>query len=110
MSETILEAAGVGVSFGRFVALRAVSATFQRGELAGIIGPNGAGKSTFFNTLSGQLTQTTGRITFEGRDITGVPQHRYARLGIGPLLAGAGAHGALHFGDGWIESQRGPGS
>jgi len=82
MSETILEAAGVGVSFGRFVALRAVSATFQRGELAGIIGPNGAGKSTFFNTLSGQLTPTTGRITFEGRDITGVPQHRYARLGI----------------------------
>ena len=82
MTDTLLAARDVGVSFGRFVALRAVSAEFRRGELAGIIGPNGAGKSTFFNTLSGQITPTTGRITFEGRDITGLPQHRYARLGI----------------------------
>ena len=82
MTATILDAQDVGVSFGRFVALRGVSAAFRQGELAGIIGPNGAGKSTFFNTLSGQLTPSTGRITFEGRDITGVPQHRYARLGI----------------------------
>ncbi len=82
MTDTLLAARDVGVSFGRFVALRAVSAEFRRGELAGIIGPNGAGKSTFFNTLSGQVTPTTGRIAFEGRDITGLPQHRYARLGI----------------------------
>ena len=82
MSEIILSTQGVGVSFGKFVALRGVSAEFRRGELAGIIGPNGAGKSTFFNTLSGQFPPTTGRVTFEGRDITGLPQHRYARLGI----------------------------
>ena len=82
MTDAILSTRDVGVSFGRFVALRAVSAQFRRGELAGIIGPNGAGKSTFFNTLSGQITPTTGRITFEGRDITGLPQHRHARLGI----------------------------
>ena len=82
MSEVILSTHDVGMSFGKFVALRGITAEFRRGELAGIIGPNGAGKSTFFNTLSGQFAPTTGRITFEGRDITGLPQHRYARLGI----------------------------
>ncbi len=82
MTDIILGTRDVGVSFGKFVALRAISAEFRRGELAGIIGPNGAGKSTFFNTLSGQIAPTTGRVTFEGRDITGLPQHRYARLGI----------------------------
>ena len=82
MSGVILSTRDVGVSFGKFVALRGISAEFRRGELAGIIGPNGAGKSTFFNTLSGQFAPTTGRITFEGRDITGLPQHRYAKLGI----------------------------
>jgi len=82
LSEVILSTHDVGMSFGKFVALRGITAEFRRGELAGIIGPNGAGKSTFFNTLSGQFAPTTGRITFEGRDITGLPQHRYARLGI----------------------------
>ena len=82
MSDIILSTRDVGMRFGRFVALRGISTGFRRGELTGIIGPNGAGKSTFFNTLSGQFAPTTGRITFEGRDITGLPQHRYARLGI----------------------------
>ena len=82
MSEVILSTRDVGVSFGKFTALRGVSAEFRSGELAGIIGPNGAGKSTYFNTLSGQIRPTTGRVMFEGRDITGLPQHRYARLGI----------------------------
>jgi branched-chain amino acid transport system ATP-binding protein len=82
MSETILRTEKVGKSFGKFVALRGISADFRRGQLAGIIGPNGAGKSTFFNTLSGQFAPSEGRIVFEGCDITGLPQHRYARLGI----------------------------
>ncbi len=82
MTDVILSTHDVGMSFGKFVALRAVSAEFRRGELTGIIGPNGAGKSTYFNTLSGQFPPTTGRVLFEGRDITGLPQHRYARLGI----------------------------
>ena len=82
MSEVILSAKDVGVSFGKFTALRGVSADFRGGELAGIIGPNGAGKSTFFNTLSGAFPPSTGQITFEGRTISGLPQHRYAKLGI----------------------------
>lgn len=47
-----------------------------------IIGPNGAGKSTFFNVISGFFPPTGGRILFEGRDVTGVPTHRFARIGI----------------------------
>ena len=82
MSEVILSAKDVGVSFGKFTALRGVCADFRRGELAGIIGPNGAGKSTFFNALSGAFPPTTGQIVFEGRTITGLAQHRYAKLGI----------------------------
>ncbi len=82
MSDVILGTRGVGVSFGKFTALRNVSAEFRRGELTGIIGPNGAGKSTYFNAISGALPPTTGQVTFEGRDITRLPQHRYARLGI----------------------------
>jgi branched-chain amino acid transport system ATP-binding protein len=80
--EVILSAEGVGRSFGKFVALKHVSAEFRRGALTSIIGPNGAGKSTFFNLLSGAFPPTEGRITFEGRDVTGLAQHRFAHLGI----------------------------
>ena len=78
----ILQTIGVGKSFGKFTALRDVSAGFRQGQLTGIIGPNGAGKSTYFNTLSGAFPPSTGRILFEGRDITGTPQHRFAAMGI----------------------------
>ncbi len=82
MSEYIMQTDRVGKSFGKFVALRDVSARFRQGQLTGIIGPNGAGKSTYFNTLSGAFPPTAGRILFDGRDITGTPQHRFARMGI----------------------------
>ena len=82
MTDVILGTRDVGMRFGKFTALRGITAEFRRGELAGIIGPNGAGKSTYFNALSGQFAPTSGRVVFEGRDITGLPQHRYARLGI----------------------------
>jgi branched-chain amino acid transport system ATP-binding protein len=80
--EVILQADRVGRNFGRFVALKGVSAQFRRGALTSIIGPNGAGKSTFFNLLSGAFPPSTGRITFEGKDVTGLAQHRFAHLGI----------------------------
>ncbi len=82
MSEFILRTEAVGKQFGKFVALRDVTAGFRTGQLTGIIGPNGAGKSTYFNTLSGAFPPSSGRILFEGRDITGTPQHRFARMGI----------------------------
>ena len=82
MSGTILEARDVGMRFGRFQALSGITATFRERELCAIIGPNGAGKSTFFNILSGSLAPTSGRVLFRGEDVTALPQHAYARLGI----------------------------
>ena len=80
--DAILWAEGITCRFGRFTALRDVSASFPRGALTAVIGPNGAGKSTFFNILSGSIAPTEGRVVFEGRDLARTPQHRYARLGI----------------------------
>jgi len=82
MTDVILEARDVGMRFGRFQALDKVSTRFRTGELCAIIGPNGAGKSTFFNILSGSLAPTSGRVLFRGDDVTALPQHAYARLGI----------------------------
>jgi branched-chain amino acid transport system ATP-binding protein len=82
MSDVILEARGIGMRFGRFQALSGVTASFRDRELCAIIGPNGAGKSTFFNILSGSLAPTSGRVLFRGEDVTALPQHAYARLGI----------------------------
>ena len=78
----ILEASGLTQRFGKFVALNKVSVAFQPGELTAIIGPNGAGKSTFFNLLSGAFAPTAGSVLFNGRDITGLAQHEFARIGI----------------------------
>jgi branched-chain amino acid transport system ATP-binding protein len=82
MSDTFLEATGIGKRFGRFRALSDISVRFRAGELCAIIGPNGAGKSTFFNILSGSLAPSEGRVRFQGRDVTGLAPHAYARLGI----------------------------
>ena len=81
-STPILESQDVSMCFGRFTALKDVSVAFQAGRLTAIIGPNGAGKSTYFNVLSGALAPTSGRVLFEGRDLTGSPQHAFARQGI----------------------------
>ncbi|MBA4176260.1 MAG: ABC transporter ATP-binding protein [Leptothrix sp. (in: Bacteria)] len=78
----ILEVEGLSKHFGRFVALNKVTARFQPHKLSAIIGPNGAGKSTFFNVVSGAFAPTEGRLKFKGRDITGLAQHQFARIGI----------------------------
>ncbi len=78
----ILATQAVGKNFGKFRALSGITAAFQTGKLTSIIGPNGAGKSTFFNLLSGAFPPSEGRVIFEGRDITGTPQHAFAKLGI----------------------------
>lgn len=82
MSAPLLIVDQVSQCFGRFQALNKISVNFERGKLTAIIGPNGAGKSTFFNVVSGALTPTAGRIVYDGKDITGLAQHHYARLGI----------------------------
>lgn len=78
----ILEVRAVSRTFGNFRALNNVSVAFRAGELTAIIGPNGAGKSTFFNVISGGVPPSSGQVLFEGRDITQIAPHDFARIGI----------------------------
>src|ERR1700677_4013172 len=82
MSSPILHVRLLVKRFGGLAALGGVDLTVEAGEFRAIIGPNGAGKSTFFNTMTGLLRPDSGRVTFEGRDITGEPPHRVARRGV----------------------------
>lgn len=78
----LLAVENVGKNFGDFVALKGISAKFQNNRVTAVIGPNGAGKSTFFNILSGAMKPSTGTLTFAGNDLTALPHHRFAHLGI----------------------------
>ncbi len=80
--EAILEVSGLSIAFGGLKAVRDVSFTVRRGEVFTLIGPNGAGKTTLFNLVSRLYAADAGRIVFEGRDITALPAHRIASLGI----------------------------
>ena len=79
---SLLHAQSVSKSFGGVQALAGVNVEVREGELACIIGPNGAGKTTFFNVITGYYTPDRGRVVFDGHDITGVPPHHTARLGL----------------------------
>ena len=78
----LLETRGLTHRFGELRVVSDVTLAIARGELCAVIGPNGAGKTTLLKLLSGELRPTSGRILFKGRDITGWPMHRVARLGI----------------------------
>lgn len=82
-SDIILETRHIRKEFGALVAVSDVSIKVHTNTLHSIIGPNGAGKTTFFNVLSGYLEATSGQVFFKGRDITKLPMHRTAHLGIG---------------------------
>ena len=69
--------------FGGLRALDGVDLAVEPGEFRAIIGPNGAGKSTFFNVMTGLLPADSGRVRFEGRDVTGSTPHLLARMGVG---------------------------
>ena len=69
--------------FGALVAVDDVSIEVKARTLHSIIGPNGAGKTTLFNMLSGNIKPTSGQVYFKGQDITDLPIHRTAHLGIG---------------------------
>jgi branched-chain amino acid transport system ATP-binding protein len=79
----LLEATGVSKHFGGVLALDDVSIDVGEAEAVGLVGPNGAGKTTFFNCLLGLLRPDHGRVMFKGHDLTRLPIHRRARLGIG---------------------------
>jgi branched-chain amino acid transport system ATP-binding protein len=85
-NEVIVDGERLTKHFGGAPALRDVSFGVGTGEILGLIGPNGAGKTTLLNLISGVLRPSGGRIRFRGRDITGMPPHAIARLGIARVL------------------------
>jgi len=78
----LLRADGVHAGYGKMEILHGVSMEVRPGELVGVIGPNGAGKSTAFKTIVGLLHPKTGRILFDGKEITGLPPYEVLRLGL----------------------------
>jgi len=82
VNEVVLRAEGITKRFGGFLALESVALTLAAGERLGLIGPNGSGKTTLINCISGALVNDEGSIEFEGRDITRLPPHQRARLGL----------------------------
>jgi branched-chain amino acid transport system permease protein len=81
-SGPILQASGLTKRYGGLLANSDIDFTVNRGELRGIIGPNGAGKSTFFKMLTCEIQPTSGKIVFEGRDITGMNVTDVCQLGL----------------------------
>jgi branched-chain amino acid transport system ATP-binding protein len=81
MTTPALRVEGLGVRYGALVALDGVSWHVAPGELLGIIGPNGAGKSSCYDAVTA-MTVRSGRVTLDGRDVTNVPAHHLAELGL----------------------------
>jgi branched-chain amino acid transport system ATP-binding protein len=79
---SIFAAQEVTIQFGGVRAVDGISFEVEKGEVFSIIGPNGAGKTTIFNLISRIYDPTSGRLAFDGRDITTVPPHRIAAYGI----------------------------
>lgn len=79
---SLLTASGVKKTFAGITALDDVSIDVEEREIVGLIGPNGAGKTTFFNCLLGLLKPDGGTVEFDGRDLSRVPTHKRAKLGI----------------------------
>jgi branched-chain amino acid transport system ATP-binding protein len=78
----LFHAQGVRKTFGEFVAINDVDMMLEKGVLTSIIGPNGAGKTTLINLFTGKLPCDSGRLVFDGTDITGLTPHQRVHLGI----------------------------
>jgi branched-chain amino acid transport system ATP-binding protein len=79
----VLEIEDLSIRFGGLQALQEVDFLVREWEIVGLIGPNGAGKTTLFNCVSGFLKQDEGKISYRGSDVSKMPPHRRAGLGIG---------------------------
>jgi branched-chain amino acid transport system ATP-binding protein len=77
-----MRAEGITIRFGGLTAVREVDFTIPDESIVSLIGPNGAGKTTFFNVLTGLYKPTTGRVYLGEREVTGLPPHRIASLGL----------------------------
>jgi len=86
----LLEVRDLHVHYGKIEALRGITLNVDRGEVVTLIGANGAGKSTTLKTISGLRKVSSGRIVFDGHDITGVPGHRRVEMGMCQAPEGRG--------------------
>ncbi|WP_106399110.1 ABC transporter ATP-binding protein [Actinocorallia populi] len=86
----LLEIEDIRVHYGKVEALKGVSLQVDEGEIVTLIGGNGAGKTTTLKTVSGLRRLSSGRIRFDGRDISKVPGHKRVRIGIGQSPEGRG--------------------
>jgi ABC-type branched-subunit amino acid transport system ATPase component len=91
----LLEVRGLTKRFLGVTAVDGVDLVVERGELVSLIGPNGSGKTTLFNCVTGFLAADDGRILLDGRDVTGTPAHRLARLGVGRTFQHVSVFGRL---------------
>ena len=73
---------GLTKNYGKKTALNNLNLTLGRGQFIGLLGPNGSGKTTTINMLNGVFPATSGKITFEGQEITGMATYKIARLGV----------------------------
>ena len=78
----LLQARGLTRRYGSFTAVDGVDLDIAEGRIHSVIGPNGAGKTTLFRLLTGLVRPTSGRLTFDGTDLTGAPPHAIARHGL----------------------------
>jgi len=83
---SFLQAQKLTKSFGGLMALCEVNFEIHQGEIFGVIGPNGSGKTTLFNVITGFLKANSGKVTFTGKDITGLPPHQICRQGIARIF------------------------
>ena len=88
MSPAMLSVEAVSTAYGAVQALRDVSIEVAKGEIVTLVGANGAGKSTLLMTICGDPRARSGRIVFEGRDITRMPTHEIMRLGLAQVPEG----------------------
>lgn len=78
----MLETRALTREFGGIIAVNRVDFNVEKNMITGLIGPNGAGKTTLFNNITGLDVPSSGKVVFEGRDITGLPSNKVCRLGI----------------------------
>ena len=79
----MLQTRELTVRFGGHVAVNAVTCSFEPGTLTAIVGPNGAGKTTYFNLISGQLKASSGTVTLNGQELSGLGVSARTRAGLG---------------------------